>query len=176
MFWPYYMTPCPCVNFQIFSEGHKVLKKSPNSYYENVKKFGRLFSNFVAFTIYLNFTVIWTMTAFKIQKSWSLWGWHFQGGIIFEQYNLKKRQTSSSSDTFSPKFRMLSSFSASRSLTFISSSCRQLIISSFCRMMSALYEEGWQSSWSKPDCLVVSTISESFRIRSLAVSSSPFLK
>ena len=98
--------------------------------------------------------------------------------IIFEQKKKKKKkiQTSSSSDTFSPKFRMLSSFSASRSLTFISSSCRQLIISSFCRMMSALNEEGWQSSWSKPGCLVVSTISESFRIRSLAVSSSPLFE
>ena len=83
----------------------------------------------------------------------------------------KSTQTSSSSDTFSPKFRMLSSFSASRSLTFISSSCRQLIISSFCRMMSALREESPFSSLE--GFLVVSTISESFRIRSFAVSSSP---
>ena len=78
--------------------------------------------------------------------------------------------TSSNSDTFSPKFRMLSSFSASRSLTFISSSCRQLIISSFCRMISALKEiscSGLEGS------LVASTISDSFRIRSLAVSNSP---
>ena len=89
---------------------------------------------------------------------------------IEDNDSLNKAQltlTSSSSETFLFKSRKVSSFSASAKRTLINSSCKHLIISSFCLIISVFKE----TSSSALDGDVRSTISDNLRIRSLALDS-----
>ena len=54
--------------YQIFREGQNILKKSPNFFDIIVKHVGRFFSNFVAFSEYLNFNFSTTCVFLKDQS------------------------------------------------------------------------------------------------------------